>query len=405
MVELPVQVTVRDDDLRRSRLTVFFRLLLAIPHLVWLYLWASVAYIVAFIGWVAALFTGRLPRWAHEFLGAYIRFTVHLAAYLSLAANPYPGFVGAAHSYPVDLDIAPPERQNRWAVLFRLVLALPAALLAGYGTGALLFVIPFFAWFACLAQARVPRGFRDALVYAIGYSAQATAYLLLLTPRYPTSDPAAAPAAELPTHPIRLSVDGDDLRRSRLTVFFRYLLYLPHYVWLTLWTVLVYLVAIIAWFAALITGRVPESLHRFMAAWLRYQTHVNAFLYLTANPFPGFTGRPGSYPVELTVGPRIDQSRWVTLGRVFLALPALAVATTLSFALSIAGVLGWFAALATGRMPDGLRNLQAYALRYYAQTYAYAVLVTARYPYSGPGPCDRPAVAPEPAPEPVTEAV
>jgi hypothetical protein len=35
-------------------------------------------------------------------------------------------------------------------------------------------------------------------------------------------------------HPIRLIVT-DDLRRSRLTVFFRLLLAIPHFVWLLLW--------------------------------------------------------------------------------------------------------------------------------------------------------------------------
>src|SRR4051794_279032 len=224
MLELSVQIRVRDDDLRRSRLTVFFRLLLALPHLVWLYLWAFVVEIVALIGWVAAVFTGRLPQWAHDFLGAYVRYTVHLTAYLALAANPYPGFVGREGSYPVDVGIAPRARQNRATVVFRLILAIPALLLAGYGPGVLLFTVPFLAWFACLALGRMPRGFRDALVYAIGYSTQTTAYLLLLSPSYPDSDPAASPAGELPEHPIRLSVEGDDLRRSRLTVFFRYLL-------------------------------------------------------------------------------------------------------------------------------------------------------------------------------------
>ena len=38
MDDHPVRITI-DDDLRRSRLTVFFRLLLVIPHVVWLYLW------------------------------------------------------------------------------------------------------------------------------------------------------------------------------------------------------------------------------------------------------------------------------------------------------------------------------------------------------------------------------
>jgi hypothetical protein len=45
MLQLPARITV-DDDLRRSRLTVFFRLLLALPHIVWLYLWSFAAWLL-----------------------------------------------------------------------------------------------------------------------------------------------------------------------------------------------------------------------------------------------------------------------------------------------------------------------------------------------------------------------
>ncbi len=41
-------------------------------------------------------------------------------------------------------------------------------------------------------------------------------------------------------HPVTLHV-MDDLRRSRLTVFFRYLLYIPHGIWLELWGIAVFL--------------------------------------------------------------------------------------------------------------------------------------------------------------------
>ena len=37
-----------------------------------------------------------------------------------------------------------------------------------------------------------------------------------------------------PPHPIRLAV-YDDLKRSRLTVFFRLLLLIPHFVWQYVW--------------------------------------------------------------------------------------------------------------------------------------------------------------------------
>ena len=36
-------------------------------------------------------------------------------------------------------------------------------------------------------------------------------------------------------------------------------------------------------------------------------------------------------------------------------------------------------------MPQGLRNLIAYGARYSSQVYGYALFVTPRYPYSGPG--------------------
>ena len=93
MDEHPVRITV-DDDLRRSRLTVFFRLLLAIPHLIWLTLWTVAVVIVGLIGWVIALVRGRLPDGLHDFLAMYVRYATHVGAYLAIAANPYPGFTG-----------------------------------------------------------------------------------------------------------------------------------------------------------------------------------------------------------------------------------------------------------------------------------------------------------------------
>src|SRR5205823_4641363 len=77
-------------------------------------------------------------------------------------------------------------------------------------------------------------------------------------------------------HPIQLVVE-DDLRRSRLTVFFRWLLAIPHWVWLTLWGFVAGLAAFAGWFIALFTGRLPDGLHGFLARYLRYQTQVLAY--------------------------------------------------------------------------------------------------------------------------------
>jgi uncharacterized membrane protein len=402
MVRHPVQLVVA-DDLRRSRLTVFFRLLLAIPHLVWVSLWSFGLLLVGPIAWVAALIKGRVPTGLHEFLVMYVRYVTHVWAYLTLAANPFPGFTGQP-GYPIDVELPEPVRQSRWTIAFRLPLALPALLVAGAvgtagggnvsGGGGVSAVTAVLGWFASLARGRMPSGLRDLASYGIGYTAQAYAYVLLVTPRYPHASPEAVRAdQELPQHPVRL-VLADDGRRSRLTTLFRLLLALPHLVWLTLWALFATAAALLNWFVTLVLGQPATPLHRFLAAYVRYGTHVGAFLFLVGNPFPGFVGARG-YPVDVELPPPARQRRWVTLLRTLLVVPALLVAGALGGALFVTGFLGWFVALVRGRMPSGLRDLGAVALRYLAQTNAYWLVVTDRYPYAGP------AVRPPPPAEDV----
>ncbi|MGI8972796.1 MAG: DUF4389 domain-containing protein [Gaiella sp.] len=401
----PIRLVV-SDDLRRSRLTVGFRLLLVLPHLLWALLWTSAIAPVAFVVWLAVLVERRAPKQLHGFLAAYVRYTTHLSAYLAIAANPYPGFTGEP-GYPVDVEIDSPAPQGRRGAALRLILALPALLLATAlggslagqlsggvavvsGGAGLVAVAGLLGWFAALAQARMPRGLRDAAVYGIGYSAQAIGYALLLTDRYPSADPAhVAPAAELPPHPVGVEL-YDTLGRSRLLVAFRLLLTLPHFVWLALWSFPALLAAILSWLVALVTGRVPSWLHRFLAAYVRYGTHVSAFLFVVGGPFPGFVGGAGSYPVDPVLPPPARQRRLVVAFRGLLAIPALIISGAYSSALVVIGLLGFWAALVTGRMPGGLRNLGVAALRYSAQAYAYLLLLTDRYPYAAPALDDLP---------------
>ncbi len=418
----PVRLLVHAGELRRTRLTVLFRLLLAIPVLIWLVLWGIAAFVVAFVLWIAILIEGKAPEILHDFVAGYLRYWSHAIAYMLLAADPYPWFKGS-REYPVDLEVDPPARQSRWKTLFRLFLALPAILLAtalggapsgggwqfnasteseyagGWSTwatlGGVASVGAFLVWFAALVQGRAPRGLRDLIAYSLSYTAQMSGYLLLLTDRYPSSDPVLArPFAGLPEHPIRI-VARDELERARLTVLFRLLLAIPHIVWLMLWTVASVFAIVAAWFAALVLGRVPQPLHRFIAAYVRYTTHLAAYLTIVGRRFPGFVGRQGSYGIDVEIAGAERQSRWKTLFRFFLAIPALLVSSALGGALFVAAFLGWWYALVTGRMPEGLRNLGASCIRYTAQLDAYLFLLTDRYPFGSPV-----LEGAEPAPEP-----
>jgi hypothetical protein len=179
-------------------------------------------------------------------------------------------------------------------------------------------------------------------------------------------------------HPIRLVVT-DDLRRNRLTVLFRILLVIPPVVWLAIWAIGAWLATVVAWFAGLFLGRVPDGLHSFIAGFVRYATHVNAYFSIAANPFPGFTGSAG-YPIEVEIAPAAQQNRLTILFRMILAIPALIVLYVLNLVAQLVMVLAWFYALFTGRLAKGLHDVLVYWLRYQAQTYGYLGLLTSRYP-------------------------
>ena len=179
-------------------------------------------------------------------------------------------------------------------------------------------------------------------------------------------------------HPIHLVVT-DDLHRSRLTVFFRILLVIPHFIWLSLWGIAVWFAVLAAWLIGMFVGRVPEGLHLFIAAYLRYLTHVYAYFSIAANPFPSFTGTPG-YPIDIEIAPAAQQSRLAIFFRLLLVIPAYIVVSVLGYVAQIVMFLAWLYALFAGNLHVGLRDVLAYWLRYNAQTIGYICLLTQRYP-------------------------
>ena len=188
----------------------------------------------------------------------------------------------------------------------------------------------------------------------------------------------------VPHHPVSLVVT-DDLQRSRLTTFFRLLLAIPHYILISLWGIAVYFAVIIAWFAALFTGRVPLGLHSFMSDWLRYYTRVTGYTNLMSNPFPPF-GAGGEYPFDAHIDGPAAQSRLTVFFRTIVAIPALLITYVFGSVVGIVAFLSWFYILFTGHAHEGMRNLNAWLTRYVIQTYAYLLLLTGRYPSLAGGP-------------------
>jgi len=192
------------------------------------------------------------------------------------------------------------------------------------------------------------------------------------------SDVLSTPVAGADHHPVGLIVT-DDLQRNRLTVFFRLLLAIPHFIVVALWGIVTYVLVIVAWVVALFTGRVPDGVHNFIAAWLRYSTRVTAYAFLLADPFPPF-GAGGSYPVDARIDSAETQSRLTVFFRTLLAIPAFLLTYVFRMVNQLVALLGWFYCLVTGHMHEGMRDISAWLLRYETQTWAYVLLLTGRYP-------------------------
>jgi hypothetical protein len=184
---VPHPVTFRADYVeKRSRLTTFFRLILAIPHFIVVVFYFFAAEIVVIIAWFALLFTGRYPQGMYDFVAGALRYQTRVYGYASLLTDEYPPFSGdPATPYPVDLGIGPPKAEySRLKVLFRLILGIPV-LIIQYAMQIVAQVGAFLAWWAIVFLGRQPKGLQDMIVLGLSYQQRATAYFALITEDWP----------------------------------------------------------------------------------------------------------------------------------------------------------------------------------------------------------------------------
>jgi hypothetical protein len=181
----PVQFDA-EYALERNRLTVFFRLILAIPWIVVAYVWGLLAYIGAVISWFAMMFTGRHPEGLYNFIAGFVRFSGRTAAWVTLATDEWPAFSGGDDdAYPVLVSIAPPQQgYHRAKTFFKLVLYFPQYLLAT-GIGVILQAAAFVSWWRIVFTGEQSATMHDALRVSLAYHVRSLSFLLLLTEIHP----------------------------------------------------------------------------------------------------------------------------------------------------------------------------------------------------------------------------
>ncbi len=187
----------------------------------------------------------------------------------------------ATPAYPVTFDVEYPERLSRWLIFFKWLLAFPHLLILGVLTY-LVELTTFISWFAILFTGRYPKALFDLAVVYFRWDARVTAYMALLRDEYPPF------GGGNPEYPVHLDIQYPE-KLSRLLIFVKWLLAIPHLIILAVLGLLGFAVYVIAWFAILFTGRFPRSLFDFLVGIGRWYMRVSAYVWLMRDEYPPFS--------------------------------------------------------------------------------------------------------------------
>jgi len=207
----PVLIDVDPQPGGRNRLTVAFRVILAIPHLILVGfpgfaiglssetmsqdgsarhsgnlggngLLGVVAFAGAILSWFAIVFTGRHPRGLWDLARFYMRWRANAVAYTALLRDDYPPFGDGP--YPVTYDVQFPEQRDRVTVGLRLLLVIPHAIVLLLLDIAWL-LTAIVAWVAILFTGEYPKGLYQFGVGVMRWTLRVETYVLLMRDEYP----------------------------------------------------------------------------------------------------------------------------------------------------------------------------------------------------------------------------
>ena len=88
----PAALELGAAPLRRDRVSVGFRIILALPHIIAVWALGILWAFTSILAWFAILFTGRYPESLYDFAIGVLRWNIRLEAYLLLLRDEYPPF-------------------------------------------------------------------------------------------------------------------------------------------------------------------------------------------------------------------------------------------------------------------------------------------------------------------------
>jgi len=171
----------------RSRLSTFFRYLLAIPHFIVLFVWGLVAYIAVIVAWFAIVLTGQYPAALYSFVYGLARYAAAVYAYVHLLTDEYPPFGPDVESYPAQLKLPdqPLPEYDRIKTLFRIILIIPPAIIA-YAMSIVAEIGAFLAWVLIVVTGKQNKGLQDFTQLGLSYQVRLLPYYMLMTETWPS---------------------------------------------------------------------------------------------------------------------------------------------------------------------------------------------------------------------------
>ncbi len=184
-----------------------------------------------------------------------------------------------------------------------------------------------------------------------------------------------------PAYPFALAVDPP-VPQSRVTVFFRIIMVIPHLIVMALLGIVTSLITLAAWFIILFTGSYPAGMSGFVVNWLHWFARATGYMYLLTGLYPPFAmGPDDSYPVRFSgEAQESGRNRVTVFFRIFMVIPHYIILYVLQVAAEVVLLISWFAALFTGSVPEGMHNFMAGFQRWYVRYASYALLLTDEYP-------------------------
>jgi Domain of unknown function (DUF4389) len=186
--------------------------------------------------------------------------------------------------YPISYEVDPAlEGRNRLTTFFRGLVIIPwQIVLTLYSIAAFFAVV--IAWFAIVFTGRYPEGLYNFNAGFLRMATRVNGFYFLLNDEWPPFG-----GEEATDYPIRVGVPEPLDAYSRLKTGFRFIVGIPVMILGWIWSLILNVVAIIAWFAILFTGKLPQGLFEPMRNASAYLARAGGYFLLLTEDWPPFS--------------------------------------------------------------------------------------------------------------------